>query len=258
MSEPAEAQSGTSLADREEESLWKSFKEDGSIAARQKLFSKHAVFARNIARRHYRERSFGDIELADLYQLAYAGLLEALDHFDPERGAPFRVYAAHRISGSVRDGIVQMSEMREQLSWHCRTRRERIQSLAELSQDSMSTSEAMASLAEIAVGLALGFMLEGTGLFSDGDDKRSADGVSSSAYDSVVWREVVARLVSELENLPDREQAILRQHYFAGANFDQLASLMNITKARISQLHRAALLLLQKRMSARGHFRLER
>ena len=39
---------------------------------------------------------------------------------------------------------------------------------------------------------------------------------------------------------------------------EALAALLAISKGRVSQLHRAALLLLKKRMRERGHFRLER
>lgn len=243
--------------EEEEAALWMAFKTKGSTAARERLFSRHAAFARNIARRHHRERSHGDIDLADLHQLAYAGLLEALDRFDPQHGAPFRPFAAYRISGSVCDGIVHMSEMREQISWHHRTRRERLQSLSDIPADQMETPEAMEKLAEIAVGLALGFMLEGTGLFARGEEE-GGQSFPGTAYDSLAWKETLAQLEAELSALPQRDQTILREHYLNGVNFDQLASLLALTKGRISQMHRAALLLLRKRMSARGQFRLQK
>ncbi len=245
--------------DGAEIALWQAFRAEGSVAAREKLFTRHAAFARNIARRHHRQRSYGDIEMADLQQLAYAGLLEALDRYDPALGTPFRPFAAHRISGSVRDGIVRMSEMREQMSWQHRARRERLKSLAGEDTSQLGTSEAMAKLAEIAVGLALGFMLEGTGLFATAEDT-GADPASpaSSAYESLAWKETVVQLQAELSLLPEREQTILRRHYLDGLDFDQLASLLAISKGRVSQLHRAALLLLRKRMGQRGHFRLRR
>jgi RNA polymerase sigma factor FliA len=40
--------------------------------------------------------------------------------------------------------------------------------------------------------------------------------------------------------------------------FDQIAELLDLSKGRISQLHKAALMLLRKRMSGAGGFRLER
>ncbi len=246
-------------ADGGEAALWDAFKTAGSLAAREKLFVRHVAFARNIARRHHREQSRGDIDLLDLQQLAYAGLLEALDRFDPRQGVPFRAFSAHRISGSVRDGMMRMSEVREQISWRHRARRERLGSLGEAAGEDMDTARAMEKLAEIAVGLALGFMLEGTGLFVE--DDAAGDGApsaASTAYESLAWKETVAQLRAELAGLPPRERTILQEHYLHGVNFDQLASLLTVSKGRVSQLHRAALLLLRKRLGERGHFRLGR
>lgn len=199
----------------------------------------------------------GDIDFADLQQLGYAGLIEAIDRFDPRRGTPFRAFAAPRISGSIMDGIDRMSEMREQMSWRKRVRRDRVRSLSPPEQDvdGLNEPDALAALADLAVGLALGFMLEGTGLVISDED--AAPNVAIG-YESAEWMEVVDHLRAELGDLPRREQLILRHHYGGGVGFDQLAKLLDLSKARISQLHRAALDLLRKRLAARGHFRLER
>ena len=243
-------------ATKEEAVLWQAFKAQGSRAARERLFSSFADFARSIARRHHRERSRGDIEVSELYQYAYAGLLEALDRFDPTMGVPFRPFAAHRISGSILDGIPRLSEVREQLSWRHRVRRERLRSLVEdMPQDAPTPVE---QLAELALGLALGFMLEGTGLFTEGDAEEARQRPAETAYDSLAWKEILAQLKVELGGLPERERSILHGHYLDGVPFDQLAQLHAITKARVSQLHRAALQLLRKRMRERGHFRMIR
>lgn len=242
----------------EEEALWDAFKRAGSITARERLFSIHASFARNIARRHYREWNRGEIDLGDLYQLAYAGLLEAIDRYDPNKNVPFRAFASYRISGSVSDGITKTTEIHEQMAWHRRCRRERLRSLSENELDSITTADAMRRVAEIAVGLALGFMLEGTGLFVRSDADEAVRVPKENAYDSVAWKETITHLHKELLQLPEREQTILRQHYLHGVAFDQIASLLNLSKGRVSQIHRAALQLLRRRMAEKGYFRLEK
>lgn len=234
--------------------LWDTFKIQGSSAARERLFAHHAEFARNIARRHHRERSYGDIELADLAQYAYSGLLEALDRFDPQIGTPFRPFAAHRISGSILDGIGHLNEMREQLSWRRRVRRDRLQSLSD--DGTERTATPVEALAELAVGLALGFMLEGTGLVTENADEGAPQ--QQTAYDSLAWKETVGRLHAELAALPEREQTILRLHYMDGIEFAQIAALQELSKGRISQLHGAALLALRKRLREQRHFQVVR
>ncbi|MBV8975779.1 MAG: sigma-70 family RNA polymerase sigma factor [Alphaproteobacteria bacterium] len=239
----------------EERLLWQAFKAKGSAAARSKLFSMHVDFARSIARRLHRERSRGDIEIADLYQFGYAGLLEALDRFETERGSPFRPFAALRITGNILDAIPHLSEVLEQISWRRRVRRERLKSIAEGQKPGETPVE---RLSEIALGMALGFILEGTGLFSAGEGDAGGSAPAESAYDTLAWKEIVGRLQTELDGLPERERSILRLHYLEGVAFDQLAAALGLSKARISQLHRTSLLMLRKRMRERGHFRMIR
>ena len=235
-----------------EADLWCAAKLEGSSDARQQLFSLYAGFARSIAKRLLRERSYGDIDFVDLQQLANVGLIEALDRFDPDRGVPFRSFAAPRISGNIIDGIAKMNELREQLSWKHRLRRERLRSLEIAEPEKLSIAQAMEALAELATGLALGIMLEGTGLFQDEDRD-----IAPNAYESLAWKDMVGALTSALSALPCREQTVLRHHYMDGLSFDQLGELLGVSKGRVSQVHRAALGRLRKALRGQGHFRLE-
>lgn len=110
----------------------------------------------------------------------------------------------------------------------------------------------MDALIEIAVGLAVGFMLEGTGLYQEEDAV-----VAPNAYESAAWNDMRSTLRACLEKLPDRERLVLSHHYFDGIAFDQIAALYRLSKGRISQLHRSALDRLRRTMREQGHFKLE-
>lgn len=241
-------------AEADEALLWRRFKDEGQDKARETLFTLHYPFARQLARRHFLDRRSGDIEFGDLCQLASAGLLEALDHYDPARGAPFRPYAARRISGSILDGLAKMSEMREQISFRNRLRAERTRSLSTGDGEGMSAGQALEALAELAVGLAVGFMLEDAGLHH-GEDAPKA---RLTAYDSLAWKETVRRMLAEVAALPERERMIIRSHYMDDLGFEQIGAVLGVSKGRVSQLHRAAVTLLRKRLRAAGEFKLER
>lgn len=235
----------------EEARLWRELAQDRTATAREQLFALHARFARSVGRRLARERSYGDIDLADVDQAAYAGLMQALDRFDPDRGTPFRSFAAGRVSGAVIDAITKMSEMREQISWRHRVRSERVKSLQPHGADTLATEQALEALVELAVGLAVGFMLEGTALY-----RADNAAVASNAYESLAWKDLRGALRSCLELLPERERSILARHYFDGMAFDQIARLNNLSKGRISQLHRSALDRLRKVLRHHGHLKL--
>lgn len=225
------------------------------MTARERLFGIYYPFARQLAAKRFYGRSGGTIEFPDLCQLASAGLLEALDRYDPGVGAPFKAYASRRISGSILDGIAKMSEVREQISFRNRIRTERARSLSvtEVDAEAMPVADALQALIDVAVGLALGFMMEGDGVYV-ADDARDT---RASAYESLVWKETVKRMIGEIANLPEREGAILRHHYLSGLNFDQIGALLGVSKGRVSQLHKAAIGLLRKRLKA-SDFKLER
>lgn len=242
----------------DEATLWAAFVTGKSSSARSRLFTLHAPFARRIAKRHFLGRKGGDIEYPDLCQLAYAGLLEAIDRFDPAKGAPFRGYAARRITGSVLDGVSKTSEMRQQASYRNRVRYERARSLMAgdgAASEQAPLAEAMRLFEELTIGLALGFMLDGTGLYQseEGPDLRE-----TGAYESLAWGDSVRQLTDAVESLPEREQAVIRGHYLEDLDFAQVAALLGVGKARISQLHRSGIALLKKRLAAQPDFRLER
>ena len=114
--------------DDDEESFWHALRETGSAAARERLFTTYLPFARALAGRQFKARGGVDIEYNDLFQLACAGLLEAIDRFDSAFGVPFKGFAVRRINGSMIDGIAKMNEVREQISFRNRVQRERLRS----------------------------------------------------------------------------------------------------------------------------------
>jgi len=249
----AEAVSSQKRRSDQEAQLWRSFKDQGSSSAREQLFSLYTGLARRIARRHFRDRDDRTLEFPDLCQLAYAGLLEAIDRYDPDYGVSFARFAGSRISGSIVDGLRHASEKHEQIAFRQRMRRDRSKSLAGEDAEALTSSEALDRLVDAAVGLALGFMLEGADIYVP-------DGAADhrpNAYESAAWRELVRKTMAKIETLPERERLIIRQHYLEGVDFEQLGALLGVSKGRISQLHRSALQRLKTRLNHAGQFGLE-
>jgi RNA polymerase sigma factor for flagellar operon FliA len=232
--------------------LWRALAA-GARDARDALFSHHAAFARQIAGRHFRRARAGELELQELRQLAYAGLLEAIDRYDAGRGVPFRAYAARRITGSVLDGVSHASELREQVTFRNRLRAERMRSLVGDEPEPASTDDAMRALAELATGLAIGFLLD-SGLMAS---ETTADR-GPNAYDSLAWKETVRGLFQVLSELPERQRFIIRQHYLHGVAFELIADLLGLSKGRISQIHKQAIGELRRRLLKQSNFVLER
>ncbi len=221
-----------------ETALWASLKTSERERARARLFELHAPFARQIARRRFGLRTGADIEYPDLCQLAYVGLLEAIDRFDPGRGPPFQAFAARRIQGSILDGLSTMNELRQQSSFRRRISAERLRSLQGGSPSPPANlGEALRLIEGLAIGLALGVMLEGSGLYQDGEGQDPAP----NPYESLAWSDMARRLRDAMADLPERERLVVRSHYLEDMDFSQIALILGVGKARVSQIHKAAL-----------------
>ena len=232
-----------------EAALWQRLRSDNAAAARARLFDIYFEFARRLARRHFRDRRSGDIEFADLSQLAAEGLLEAIDRYDPEVGAPFRAFAARRIRGNILSGIAKLSEQRDRTNARRRAGRERVRSLM---SELPASGDALDALTELAVGLAIGFILEDNRPAIEPDIAPAPP----SAYDSLAWKETVARVAAEVSRLPPNERTVVEHHYLRGLTLEQIGQMLDVSKGRVSQIHRAALERLRKRLGAAETFRL--
>ncbi|WP_158000016.1 sigma-70 family RNA polymerase sigma factor [Sphingomonas elodea] len=226
---------------RVEASLWRRLRYEREVRCRELLFTRYRGLARATALRILRSRPRNGVTLEDIEQFAYEGLLVAIDRYDPLRGVPFGAYARRRILGNVVDGAARMNELDAQHHYRSRVERERLRSIAD-----DQGQDALATLANLAADLAIGLLLEGTGLIEpdDGADRRP------NAYESLAWRSLQHRLAQEVSRLPEREEAIIRQHYEHGVSFTYIAQMLEISKGRVSQLHAAALAKLRARV---GH-----
>jgi RNA polymerase sigma factor for flagellar operon FliA len=238
---------GLQLIERQREieaSLWRRFRFENEATCREQLFERYQSLARSIAIRELRRRPSYGLERSDFLQLAYGGLLEAIDRYNPLHGAPFSAYARQRIRGAISDGLANSSENGAQYNHARRLETERLRSLDDPSAH-QNGADAVTQLSEVAIALALGFMIQSS--------KRTAaaggrDLAELQAYESVAWRDIELSVLQEVDRLPEAEQTVLKQHYLHEMSFKDIASLLGLSKGRVSQLHRAALARLRERI----------
>ena len=78
--------------------LFRRYKEDGDMEAREQLVMSHLNLVRFLANKF---KNRGE-PLDDLVQVGYLGLLKAIDRFDPDRGLEFTTYATPTILGEIK------------------------------------------------------------------------------------------------------------------------------------------------------------
>ena len=92
------------LSPPEAEALWRTWRERGDGSSRERLILSYAPMVRYIASRKLRELP-GHCELDDLASAGLVALMEAVDRFDPAKGASFEQYAWTRVSGAIVDEL---------------------------------------------------------------------------------------------------------------------------------------------------------
>lgn len=219
-----------------EASLWRRLRYEAEMRCREALFHLHLPFAKRIANGEHRAKSRLGLERGDFEQLSFAALIEAIDRFDPLRGAPFQAFARVRIKGAIADGLARVSESGAQARFRRRIQAERARLIVE-NQD--QGSDALTQLRELAALLALGFIAE----------TFHHETTPANPLQTAAWRDLELSLAHAIEQLPEAEKAIIHNHYKLGVDFVQIAELLGCGKARVSQLHKSALARLRQHLS---------
>lgn len=196
----------------------------------------------------------------DLEDVGLLGLLQALDSYDPERGTPFVSYAYGRIRGALVDYLRSIDALPRERRRRLAEAQSAIETLRQMlgaepeDQDvadylGISISEYHSLLRDAQSRYALS-LHEPTG--NEGEQALLESLPNDEALDhfDAVDREsfydYVATLVSEL---PEREQTILALYYYEDLTLREIASLLNLTEARISQILGKVLTTLRGRLN---------
>jgi RNA polymerase sigma factor for flagellar operon FliA len=219
----------------EEVTLWDRWRSHGDLQAREELVRIHVPYARALAAKAFARRASDELEFDDYLQCATIGMMESLDRFDPGQGVLFKTFATRRITGAILDGVQNLSERYQQLALSRRIADERLESLAGEAA-AASPEIALRELASVGVGLALGFILDGTGMLESQEGA-----LPDTTYSNLELRQFRERIAEVLEQLTRREQEVIKMHYFNSVSFDEIARHLELTKGRISQLHKCAI-----------------
>ena len=236
MTEETDGPAGPPLMQGDDAELarhWMEWRATSSQSAREAVFGHYMGYAKSIAAQMFGARHRADVEFNDYLQLAYVGLIEAMDRFDPERGVAFTTFCTPRIRGSILNGVEKLTEVQEQISYNRRRGKERLASLKSATEGRTGID----TLSELAAGLAIGFMLEGTGMMIEGERETPY----GNAYEATAWRQASTQLRRAVQTLPIRTRKIIEYHYFEAIPFEQIALLLGLSKGRVSQIHTAGL-----------------
>jgi RNA polymerase sigma factor FliA len=212
----------------------------------------HSAFVKRIAY-HVKSRLPAHIELDDLIQAGLVGLLEARKKFSLEYGVLFETYASIKVRGAMIDDFRKNSGMTREVS----------QNIKKISKARSKLENAKADNQVISnedIAKALGIDIE---KYSDlmreiNLHQATTVDIYDENYEIASESELnpLTQIETENKNLylkeliasfPKREQFILALYYNEQLTFKEIADIMGLTEARISQLHCSLLIKIKER-----------
>ena len=182
-------------------------------------------------------------------------LLDAVDKFDPDKGAKFRTYITKRIRGMV----IDLARRQHWSSRQVRQRAAQINRAEEVLIGSLGrspTDREMAEylgltlekyetiVAEIALSNVISFemLLGAYGGETAGWTPGTGDGSAAGQPEQVFQEKELHQTLREgIEGLRDKEQLVLSLYYEQELNMKEIAHILGISAPRVSQIHSRAI-----------------
>jgi RNA polymerase sigma factor for flagellar operon FliA len=188
------------------------------------------------------------VELDELIGLANAGLAEAAQRFDPSRGAAFSTFAWYRVQGSIVDGLRKSSHLPRRVwaklvalraaSDYLEHRAERDAGAAQQGAQPASGAEALAQVKNELSAIRTMYVTSLESMQDAGFDR--ADEHAPGADATIDAHRAAAKLRAAIAALPDKEQALMKKHYWEGKNLLEAGAELGISKSWASRLHAQA------------------
>jgi RNA polymerase sigma-B factor len=225
---------------------------EGDRRAREQLITRFLPLARQLARRYYHGRE----PLDDLAQVAYLGLIKAVDRFDIERTTSFTSFAVPSILGELRRyfrdsaGTVhvprglqeRMLEVEKAVEWLTGELR-RAPTAADIA------GALRISIEDVAEAMAVA---QGSDVVSLDAPREDAEGAletrgeriatDEDGYELVDYRSAVA---SGMRALPHRERQVIGMRFLQDMTQTEIAVEIGVSQMQVSRLVRRAVATLQ-------------
>lgn len=222
----------------------------GLQMSRDELVRKYAPLVYRIAKRVRRRTGYA-VELDDLICEGTIGLLQAAERFDKDRETDFEHLASVRVHGAMLDALRRL----DPLSQRRRREARKHQKMRARLEAQLGRSPEPEEMAE-----ALGIDLESYHKLSSElsvQPALSLDDMQLDVRDATVTPDRVAQarerasMIKELIlGMPERQRIVLSLIYYNELSQKEVAQVLEVTEARVSQLHKEALERMRRKLKS--------
>ena len=233
--------------------LWREYKESGDPALQERLVEYYLPLVRGLSAK-VMAKIRGSVEMDDLMSDGLFGLLRAIEGFELSRGFKFETYAAPVVRGASYNGLRRMDWLPERTRCKARALQKAIDKFTSIS-GRQPTEEELAQELKISAGEVFDLIsclgcvyllsLDQPLNASDSSEGTIMDVVASDSpfYDparELEFSQERDQLRWAINQLNEREQLLIKMHYFEGVTFEKISRLLGVSKQRISQMHSRA------------------
>jgi len=234
--------------------LWHDFQDNNDLSAREELIIHYAPLVRYVVNRLMVSLP-ATIDNDDLISYGVIGLIQSVEKFNLARGIKFETFAMVRVKGAILDQLRSQDWLPRSLRQKTKNIEKTIAKLenelgrapteVEIAQSlNIGIDELNQTLSDASfLVLSLDYLLApDTGEKSLSIEDTIADDEEKTPiliYESKETREALIKAIS---NLPERERLLISLYYYEGLTMKEIGKIMQITEARVCQLHTQAVL----------------
>lgn len=238
--------------------LWSAFAQ-GDHAAREALLSENLNLVHHVARQLSRALA-APADFDELVSCGTIGLMNALDAFDISRGLAFSTFAVPRIRGAILDELRRQDHVPRSIRKKTREISQARETLTRIFARPATDQEVCEHLG-IEIGTlwrwqaetesAVQISLDQSATDHDGGGYVPPDALcdeSDNVEDDIDREQEREVLKRALMTLKEQERIVLTLYYFEELKLHEIASVLDLTESRVSQIRAKALTKLRVEM----------
>lgn len=212
-----------STGDDDIRALWKEWLDKRSLDVRNQLFEHYFPWCREVASGLFKRYNHYLLEWQDYVSLTSMATLKCIETFDATVGVPFEGYAYPRIRGNILNELsrnVKANDVHAHVSYPP----------SQIADEAKSSeNDSLTTIVDLAIDTAFSILL-GIGCLEPIPPDQY--------YETEQTAFILATLADQLD---DRERFVVKSYYFQQFSFKEIAIIMDVSPARISQIHKRAI-----------------
>ena len=233
-------------------SLWQALA-SGDQSARERLLSAHLSLVHHVARQVSRSLA-ANLDFDELVSAGTIGLMSALDSFDVSRGLAFSTFAVPRIRGAILDELRRQDHVPRSVRRKTReiaAAREALtralgrppedREIAEHMKVDIETLWRWKADLEGAVHVPLDRSAGDRDGYSHAPAELLSGDEEDAIEEKITFTQEVELLRDAIFRLKEKERTVLTLYYFEELKLHEIATILELTESRVSQIRSKAL-----------------